>query len=76
MVNDEFVKFALVMLAGMIATVLTRVWKIPQIEAKLDNVIHETDKNREKIHDINNTLHHHETRIAILEKAKQENHSS
>ena len=64
------------MLAGMIATVLARVWKIPQIEAKLDNVIHETDKNREKIHDINNTLHNHETRIAILEKAKQENHSS
>lgn len=64
------------MLAGMIATVLARVWKIPQIEAKLDNVIHETDKNREKIHDINNTLHNHETRIAILEKTKQENSSS
>lgn len=76
MVNDEFVKFALVMLAGMIATVLARVWKIPQIEAKLDNVIQETEKNRDRIHDINNTLHNHETRITILEKAKQEDPSS
>ena len=76
MVNDEFVKFALVMLAGMIATVLARVWKIPQIEAKLDNVIQETEKNRDRIHDINNTLQNHETRITILEKTKQEDPSS
>jgi len=70
--NDEFIKFALVLLAGGIATIITRVWKIPQIEAKLDNVISETDKNRDRIHDINNTLHSHDLRISALEKTKQE----
>ncbi len=72
--NDEFIKFALVLLAGGIATIITRVWKIPQIEAKLDNVISETDKNRDRIHDINNTLHSHDLRISALEKTKQETH--
>jgi hypothetical protein len=72
--NDEFIKFALVLLAGGIATIITRVWKIPQIEAKLDNVIAETDKNRDRIHDINNTLHSHDLRISALEKTKQETH--
>jgi len=70
--NDEFIKFALVLLAGGIATIITRVWKIPQIEAKLVNVISETDKNRDRIHDINNTLHSHDLRISALEKTKQE----
>lgn len=55
-----------------IVAVLARVWKIPAIEQKLDTVVRETDKNREKIHDINNTLHAHDVRITSLEKAKQE----
>jgi hypothetical protein len=70
--DSQFIEFALVLLGGGIATVIARVWKIPQIEAKLDNVISETDKNRDKIHDINNTLHAHDLRISALEKTKQE----
>ena len=59
-----------------IAAVLARVWKIPAIEQKLDNVVRETDKNRDKIHHINNQLHLHDLRITNLEKTKQENTKS
>lgn len=59
-----------------IAAVLARVWKIPAIEQKLDNVVRETDKNRDKIHHINNQLHVHDLRITNLEKTKQENTKS
>ena len=59
-----------------IAAVLARVWKIPAIEQKLDNVVRETDKNRDKIHHINNQLHVHDLRITNLEKTKQENTES
>ena len=55
-----------------IVAVLARVWKIPAIEQKLDTVVRETDKNRDKIHEINNTLHVHDMRITTLEKTKQE----
>jgi CHASE3 domain sensor protein len=67
---------AILFLAGliviMLGTALVRVWKIPEIDTKLDNVIRETEKNRNKIHNINNTLHHHETRITLLEKSKDQ----
>lgn len=59
-----------------VAAVLARVWKIPAIEQKLDNVVRETDKNRDKIHSINNQLHVHDLRITNLEKTKQENTKS
>ena len=59
-----------------VAAVLARVWKIPAIEQKLDNVVRETDKNRDKIHSINNQLHVHDLRITNLEKTKQENTQS
>ena len=55
---------------GVVA-VLTRVWKIPAIEQKLDTVVRETDRNRDKIHDINNTLFRHESRISALEKTNK-----
>jgi hypothetical protein len=70
--DDLFVKFALSLLSMGVGTILLRVWKIPAMEEKLDRVIHETDRNRDRIHEINNTLHVHDLRISALEKAKQE----
>ncbi len=60
---------------GVVA-VLARVWKIPAIEQKLDTVVRETDRNRDKIHVINNTLQHHEYRISSLEKTSKEKSES
>lgn len=71
--DDVSMKLLLTFVAASTSIILARVWKIPSIEAKLDNVIRETDKNRDKIHDINNTLHVHDLRISALEKTKQEN---
>lgn len=71
--DDVSLKVLMVFVATITTIILNRVWKIPEMEAKLDSVIKETDKNRDKIHDINNTLHHHDIRISALEKAKQEN---
>ena len=67
----EYVEWLFGLIAVGIIAVLTKVWKIPLIEQKLDAVVRETDKNRDKIHDINNTLHHHDIRITNLEKAKE-----
>jgi hypothetical protein len=53
-----------------------RVWKIPTIENKLDNVVKETDNNRHRIHLINNSLQQHETRITLLEKSKEKDSKS
>ena len=66
------IEYFLYLIAGMVGFVLMRVWKIPAIESKLDNVVKETDTNRTKIHQINNTLFSHETRIQLLEKSKKE----
>ena len=74
--DDMFVKFALSLLGMGVGTILLRVWKIPAMEEKLDRVIQETDRNRDRIHEINNTLHVHDLRISALEKTKQETHKS
>ena len=71
MTEFEYVEWLFGLIAVGIIAVLTKVWKIPLIEQKLDAVVRETDKNRDKIHDINNTLHHHDIRITNLEKAKE-----
>ena len=67
----EVIMFLAGLIVLMLGTALVRVWKIPVIDTKLDNVIRETEKNRSNIHNINNTLHHHETRITLLELAKE-----
>jgi hypothetical protein len=67
----EVIMFLAGLIVLMLGTALVRVWKIPEIDTKLDNVIRETEKNRSNIHNINNTLHHHETRITLLEIAKE-----
>jgi uncharacterized metal-binding protein len=67
----EYIEWLFGLIAVGIIAVLAKVWKIPLIEQKLDAVVRETDKNRDKIHDINNTLHHHDIRITNLEKAKE-----
>jgi len=74
----ESMVFEIIMVAVAAGTglILHRVWKIPTIEAKLDNVSNETDKNREKIHKLTNSIYSHETRISILEKAKEETNKS
>jgi hypothetical protein len=71
MTDEKLIEYFLYLITGMLSFVLIRVWKIPVIETKLDNVMKETEANRHRIHDINNTLHHHETRITLLEKEKQ-----
>lgn len=71
--DDLTVKLLMMFVSAMTGLILTRVWKIPAIEAKLDMAVKETDKNRDRIHDINNTLHTHDLRISALEKTKQEN---
>lgn len=71
MTEFEYVEWLFGLIAVGIITVLAKVWKIPLIEQKLDAAVRETDKNRDKIHDINNTLHHHDIRITNLEKAKE-----
>ena len=71
---DNFIiELLMIFVATTTSIILNRVWKIPAMEEKLDNVIKETDKNRDQIHNINNTLNHHEIRISVLEKTKQEN---
>lgn len=71
MTDEQLIEYFLYLITGMLSFVLIRVWKIPTIETKLDNVMKETETNRQRIHNINNTLHHHETRITLLEKEKQ-----
>ena len=65
------IEYFLYLITGMVGFVLMRVWKIPAIENKLDNVVKETDTNRNNIHQIRNPLQHHETRITLLEKSKE-----
>ena len=65
------IEYFLYLITGMVGFVLMRVWKIPTIETKLDNVVKETETNRHKIHAINNHLQQHETRITLLEKSKE-----
>lgn len=71
MPEEVVVEYFLYLITGMVGFVLMRVWKIPAIENKLDNVIKETDTNRRSIHDIRNHIQHHETRITLLEKSKE-----
>ena len=71
MADGEMISYLLYLVTGIVSFVLIRVWRVPSIETKLDNVSRETDKNRDRIHNINNTLHHHETRISLLESAKE-----
>ena len=47
MSDENLIAYLLYLVAGMVAFVLIRVWKIPTIEAKLDYVTRETDMNRE-----------------------------
>ena len=72
MTDEQLIEYFLYLITGMLSFVLIRVWKIPTIETKLDNVMKETETNRHRIHSINNTLHHHETRITLLEKSKDQ----
>ena len=70
--DAQIIEYFLYLITGMLSFVLIRVWKIPTIEAKLDGVMKETERNRHHIHSINNSLHHHETRITLLEKSKDQ----
>lgn len=72
MTDTMFIEFMLTLLGLGTATVIARVWKIPAIEQKLDSVVRETEKNRDRIHEINNTLHVHDIRITRIEEAKKE----
>jgi len=72
MQEEVMIEYFLYLTTGMVGFVLMRVWKIPAIENKLDNVVKETESNRSKIHSINNTIFSHETRITLLEKSKKE----
>jgi hypothetical protein len=72
MQEEVVIEYFLYLITGMVGFVLMRVWKIPAIENKLDNVVKETDTNRNSIHQIRNHLQHHETRITLLEKSKKE----
>ena len=72
MQEEVVIEYFLYLITGMVGFVLMRVWKIPTIETKLDNVIKETDTNRRSIHDMRNHLQQHETRITLLEKSKEE----
>ena len=76
MPEAELIEYFLYLITGMISFVLMRVWKIPTIENKLDNVVKETDNNRHRIHLINNSLQQHETRITLLEKSKEKDSES
>ena len=68
---DSLTELLMVFVAATTSVILGRVWQIPSIQAKLEDVMKETDKNRDKIHDVNNTLHLHDIRISALEKTKQ-----
>jgi hypothetical protein len=70
MSEENTIAYLLYVVAGMVAFILVRVWKVPSIEAKLDNVIKETDRTRDGLHDVRNTLYTHETRITLLEKSE------
>ena len=70
--DDLTLKALLGFFTVSVSLILARVWKIPAMEEKLDTVIKETEKNRDRIHDITNKLHVHDLRISALEKAKQE----
>lgn len=74
MADGEMISYLLYLVTGIVSFVLIRVWRVPSIETKLDNVARETDKNRDLIHNISNKLHHHETRISLLESAKEKMH--
>ena len=76
MPEEVVIEYFLYLITGMVGFVLMRVWKIPAIESKLDNVVKETETNRNKIHSIHNTLQHHETRITLLESAKEKDSKS
>ena len=65
------IEYFLYLITGMVGFVLMRVWKIPAIENKLDNVVKETDTHRTSIHQMRNHLQRHETRITLLEKSKE-----
>lgn len=71
MADGEMISYLLYLVTGIVSFVLIRVWRVPSIETKLDNVARETDKNRDRIHNINNKLYNHETRITLLESAKE-----
>jgi hypothetical protein len=71
MAEEVIIEYFLYLITGMVGFVLMRVWKIPTIENKLDNVVRETETNRHKIHNMNNTLYQHETRITLLEKSEE-----
>ena len=70
--NFELLEWLFGLIAIGITVVIAKVWRIPMIEQKLDAVSQETDRNREKIHEINNTLYKHEARISSIEKAIEE----
>ena len=70
-IEIEIILALVLIIVAMVGTVLIRVWKIPAIEAKLDAVVKETDRNRTSIHALNNTIQHHETRISVLEREER-----
>ena len=70
-IEIEIILSLILIIVAMVGTVLLRVWKIPAVEAKLDAVVKDTDRNRTTIHTINNTIQHHETRIAVLEREER-----
>lgn len=67
----EVILGLVMLLCGMIGFVLIRVWRIPSIETKLDLQTLEVNRHRNSIHNLNNTLFSHETRITLLEKSKE-----
>lgn len=72
MPQEALIEYLLFLITAMVSFVLLRVWKIPTIETKLDNVIKETDSNKNRIRTIDNVLNNHETRITLLEKSENE----
>lgn len=72
----EVILALVLIIVAMLGTVLLRVWKIPMIEAKLDTVIKDTERNRQSIHQINNHLNRHEMRLTLLEKSPPCRHPS
>ena len=72
MPQEALIEYLLFLITAMVSFVLLRVWKIPTIETKLDNVIKEKDSNKNRIRTIDNVLNNHETRITLLEKSENE----
>lgn len=80
MQGDEMMFQIIIVFAGiivaMLSAVLQKVWLIPAIQQKLESLSRESERQAKDIHSLAQTVQHHEARITILEKTKQETTSS